>query len=86
MPLRAGRSDDRGSNPGGGLGMFHFDTVSRTALRPIQPPIQWVLGALSRGVKQPGREADHSPPSIAEIKECVELYLHSSNTSPRHGA
>jgi len=24
-----------------------------------------------------GREADHSPPSSAEIKECVELYLHS---------
>jgi hypothetical protein len=29
------------------------------------------------GVKQPGREADHSPPSSAEVKECVELYLHS---------
>jgi hypothetical protein len=25
------------------------------------------------GVKQPGREADHSPPSIAEVKEYVEL-------------
>jgi hypothetical protein len=23
------------------------------------------------------READHSPPSSAEVKECVELYLHS---------
>jgi hypothetical protein len=22
-------------------------------------------------------EADHSPPSSAEVKECVELYLHS---------
>jgi hypothetical protein len=28
----------------------------------------------------PVREADHSPPSSAEVKECVELYLHSSNT------
>jgi len=28
-------------------------------------------------VKRPGREADHSPPSSAEVKECVELYLHS---------
>jgi hypothetical protein len=29
------------------------------------------------GVKRPGREADHSPPSSAEVKEWVELYLHS---------
>jgi hypothetical protein len=30
------------------------------------------------GVKLlPGREAGHSPPSSAEIKECVELYLYS---------
>jgi hypothetical protein len=33
--------------------------------------------ALSLGVKQPGRDADHSPPSGAEVKEGVELYLHS---------
>jgi hypothetical protein len=33
-------------------------------------------GAISLGVKRPGREADHSPPSSAE----VELYLHSPNT------
>jgi hypothetical protein len=31
------------------------------------------------GIKPPGREADHSPPSRAEVKECVELYLHSPN-------
>jgi hypothetical protein len=48
--------------------------------------IQWVPGALSLGVKRPGREADHSPPSSAEVKECVELYLHSSNTSSWRGA
>jgi hypothetical protein len=35
-------------------------------------------GALSLGVKRPGCEADHSPPSSAEVKECVELYLHST--------
>jgi hypothetical protein len=38
------------------------------ALGPSQPPIQWVLGALSLGVKWPGREADHSSPSSAEVK------------------
>jgi hypothetical protein len=42
-----------------GLGIFLFTTASRTALGPTQPPIQWVPGALSLGVRRPGREADH---------------------------
>jgi hypothetical protein len=33
-----------------------------------QPPIQWVPGALSLGVKWPEREADYLPPSIDEVK------------------
>jgi hypothetical protein len=44
--------------------------ISRTALGPTQPPIQWVPGTLSLGVKLPGREADHSFPSSAEVKMC----------------
>jgi len=28
----------------------------------------------------------HSPPSSAEVKECVELYLHLSSTSSWRGA
>jgi hypothetical protein len=52
----------------------------------FQPPIQWVPEALSLGVKRPGREDDHSPPSTAEVKECVELYLHSHNTPSWRGA
>jgi len=27
--------------------------------------------------KRPGHEADDSPPSSGEVKECMELYLHS---------
>jgi hypothetical protein len=42
-----------------GLRIFLFITASRTVLGPTQPPIQWVLGALSLGVKRPVREADH---------------------------
>jgi hypothetical protein len=43
-------------------------------LGPTQLPIEWVPGALSLGVKRPGREADHSHPSSAEDKnEWVEL-------------
>jgi hypothetical protein len=48
--------------------IFLFATASRTVLEPTQPPIQWVLGALSLGVKRPGSEADYSPPSSAEVK------------------
>jgi hypothetical protein len=42
---------------------------SRPALGSTQPPIQRVLGALSPGVKRPGRQADHSPPTSAKVKK-----------------
>jgi len=51
------------------LGIFLFTIASRTALKLIQPPIQWVPETLSLGVKRPGREAAHSPPSSAEVNE-----------------
>jgi hypothetical protein len=51
-----------------GLGIFLFTIVSRPALRPTQDPVQRVPGTLSLGIKWPGREADHSPPSSAEVK------------------
>jgi hypothetical protein len=57
--------------------IFLFLTSFRPALGPDQPPIQWLPRALSLGVKRSGREADHSPPSSAEVEKCVELYLHS---------
>jgi hypothetical protein len=62
--------DDRGSRVRfpEEAGNFLFTTVSRTALRPTQPPIQWVPGDRSLGVKRPRREADHSPPSSADVK------------------
>jgi hypothetical protein len=40
----------------------------RTHLGPTHPPIQGVPETLSLGVKRPGRKADHSPPSSAEVK------------------
>jgi hypothetical protein len=51
------------------LGIFLFTIAFRTALGPTQPPVQWVPGALSLGVKRPGRKNEHSPPSSAEDKE-----------------
>jgi hypothetical protein len=50
-------------------------TASRPALWPTQPPIQWVPGALSPGVKLPGREADHSLRTNAEVKNCGAIHL-----------
>jgi hypothetical protein len=41
---------------------FLYSTAS------TQPPIRWVPGPLSLGVTRPGHEADHSPPSRAEVK------------------
>jgi len=49
--------------------MFLLTTASsRPALEPTQPPMQWVQGTLSPGVKRSGRNADHSPPSSAVVK------------------
>jgi hypothetical protein len=44
-------------------------------LHRYRSSIQWVSW-----VKRLGREADRSSPSSAEVKEWVELYLHSSST------
>jgi hypothetical protein len=50
------------------MGIFLFATVSRPAVVPTQPPIQWIPGAVSLGLKRLGREADHSPQSNAEVR------------------
>jgi hypothetical protein len=47
--LRAGRS---GFDPRQGQRIFPLAPVSRPALGPTQPPVQWVLGVLSPGVKR----------------------------------
>jgi hypothetical protein len=65
--IAPGRPRGRNSSPGRVKNFFL--TSSRPALGPTQPPIQWVLGALSPGIKQKWREADHSPPASVEVKE-----------------
>jgi hypothetical protein len=59
--------DGRGFESQQSLGIFLF-AVSIPVLRPTQPRTQWVSGTIFLGVKRPGREADHSPPSSAEVK------------------
>jgi len=67
------------------LGMardFIFFIVSRPALQPIQPPIQWVWGPLLKSKKRVGQVANHSPPSSAKVKSTwsftstYSIYLH----------
>jgi hypothetical protein len=54
-----------------GKRIFPLASVSRPALGPIQPPVQWVL---SSGVKRgPGRDADHSTPSSTKVENEWEL-------------
>jgi hypothetical protein len=54
---------------------LNFTAGSPLHLGPTQAPIQRVRVFRALGVKRPGREADHSPPSSAEVEECVELFL-----------
>jgi hypothetical protein len=42
--------------------------ASRPTLDSTYPRTEWVMGALSPGVKQPGRKSDHKPLSSDEIK------------------
>jgi hypothetical protein len=58
----------RGFDSRRGLGGFLFSIASRPALGLTEPPIQWIQGYPSPAVKRPGREADHSPLSSAEVK------------------
>jgi hypothetical protein len=74
--------DDHGLESLQGLGIFLVARASRLALGPTQPPIQWVPGARSLGVKRPGREADQSPPSSAEDKNS---WSYTSTLPIRHG-
>jgi hypothetical protein len=59
--------DKRGFVSCQGLGIFLFTSASNPALGPTQPPVQWISGALSLGVKRADREAEHPPPSSTEV-------------------
>jgi hypothetical protein len=61
---------------------FVFSASSRSAVGPTQPPIKWVPGALSLGVKRPGREADHSAPTSAEVKKTIYTFTPSRPSWP----
>jgi hypothetical protein len=57
--------DGRGSNPGMGK-IFLYNVQMGSEAHPASYPMGNVDNFL--GVKQPGRQADHSAPSSAEVK------------------
>jgi hypothetical protein len=62
--------DDRaiGVRSAAGAKDFSSSLCVQTALGPTQPPVQWVPGGPFPGDKaRPGRDADHLPPSSAEV-------------------
>jgi len=71
--LRAGRSGDRIP-----VGSEIFPTRPETALRPTQPPVPVGTGSIL-GDEAAGTWRWPPPPSSAEVKERVELYLYSSS-------
>jgi hypothetical protein len=73
---RVGRSRDRSSTPGRVKNVPV--SLSRPALGPTQPHIQWVPGALFRGVKRLERKTVHLLPTSAQVKKKL-IY---TSTSP----
>jgi hypothetical protein len=61
------RLDDCGLIPKRGKRFFSSHRI-QIDFWPTQPPIQWVLGAFSSGVKWLGYKDGHSPPSNVEVK------------------
>jgi hypothetical protein len=48
---------------------FLFSTSSRQALGLVQPPIRWKTETVSKELKWPGREADNSLATSADMKK-----------------
>jgi hypothetical protein len=71
---------------------FPAVSINYSLLRRVQTgseahPESYLMGirGFSQGVKRPRRDADHSPPSSAEVKDYV--YIHPlSHTSSWHSA
>jgi hypothetical protein len=59
--------DDRGSIPGRGWDIFLRHRV-RTGSRDHPTSYRMGNGSFSPGVRRPGREFDHTPPSSADLK------------------
>jgi hypothetical protein len=70
--------DDWGSIPSKGRDSF-LATAAIPAVGSTQPPIQLVPWGLSLRINRAGRDADHSLPSSAELKNEWSMPLHNTS-------
>jgi hypothetical protein len=75
--------DEWGFESWQGLGIFHHHVQTSSGAHPASYPMG-TRGPFLGGKKWLGCEADNSPPSSTEVKECV--YLHSPHMPSWHGA
>jgi hypothetical protein len=71
--------DDRGIKVRVPVGAIFLSSPGHSDQFWGSPPVQWVPGALSTWVKRLRHEADHSPPTSAEVKNA---WIYTS--SPPH--
>jgi hypothetical protein len=84
--MRAGRSTIGVRSPTGAEDFSSSPCVQTgSGTHPASCPMG-TGGPFPGGKARPGRDADHSPPSSAEVKYEKELYLLSANVSPWHVA
>jgi len=81
--LRAGRSGFE-SRQGEGFFSLRYRVQTGSCAHPLSYTTG--TGVSFPAIKRLRPEADHSVPSSTEVLECVELYLHSHNTSSWRGA
>jgi len=65
-----------------GLTKIVLPALRRSGCYECHTPMQWVPGALSPGVKRPGREADHTS-FQCRGRECVVLHIQLTTSSWR---
>jgi hypothetical protein len=74
--------DDRGSIPDRGRGFPSSPCIETgSEAHPVSYPMG-TGGPFPGGKARPGRDADHSPPSSAEVKYEYEVYLLSPHVPP----
>jgi hypothetical protein len=80
--------DSRSSRVRFPAGAGNFSLHHRVQNGSAALPASYPMGTRGSfpGVKRPGRGADRSFPSSAEVKECMDPYLHSLNTLSWRGA
>jgi hypothetical protein len=64
----------RGSHPCRDNRFFSSPEPSRPSLETTEPPIRWVTG-LFGGVKRPGHEVNHAPPTSAVSRTIVSIFF-----------